>query len=514
MTRAASLSLVLLAFASQTLALSGEFVLSVSTPSTSVATGGPITFTVTVRNAGTEPTPSFGLSLRLDRGRLISTKVPNFRQTSFADGIAGVAPLGAGESRTFEFSGRAINDADAVGQMLRGGAIVNTIVPDDQPVFRSASAEVPITMSAPLIDLALAPQDLPGPPRPIGITEQRVLIRNNGPSAADGVTVTFSFGVLPPDAVRPIGADAPWTCSGDSGNYFSCTTPRLDPGQTSTLMARFETFFARSYAVPIHAFANDATDTNASNNSTTDLFETGVASDFARVLIPLLVDETPGARATWTSEISAIGQQNGTTITFCFLGCPIAISNAFRLFPGRQERLWPFSREHAAPRGAMLYLEKAYAARTTFSARLFSSRSTPSRGVELPIVREAEWRTDAVIIPRVVVDPSHRFMIRVYDPDATPHAGVIVRVFEHDVSRVLAERTIPLETRPDRIASTGLPGYPGYAEASDIFDGIVPAEGSRQVGVAVFGITPGLRLWAFVSATENEGEHVTLITPQ
>ena len=34
------------------------------------------------------------------------------------------------------------------------------------------------------------------------------------------------------------------------------------------------------------------------------------------------------------------------------------------------------------------------------------------------------------------------------------------------------------------------------------------------MGVRVTPLTPGLRIWAFVSVTNNETQHVTTITPQ
>jgi hypothetical protein len=195
---------------------------------------------------------------------------------------------------------------------------------------------------------------------------------------------------------------------------------------------------------------------------------------------------------------------------FCRATCPSNPSNADRPRPNSTERLWPFGNDVSAPHGAMLYIEKPLAADVTFSSRLFSSRTSAARGVELPMVREPEFRNTRLVIPAVVLDPNHRFKLRVYDPDATPNGGVIVRLFDHDLSRVIAERTLPLITRGETVLGTTLPGYPGYAEIDDIF----PTKETREVGIEIIALTTGMRLWAFVSATENEGEHVTLVTPQ
>lgn len=326
------------------------------------------------------------------------------------------------------------------------------------------------------------------------------------------MTIAASF-----DPIRFHSADAPWTCSGGdathTGRYFLCELPQLGAGQTAQLNVRFETFLARSTALTVSTWSANATDRVQDNGVSSGQIISGVASDFAPILIPLLVNETPGARATWTSQLWVWSPGGGATMLYCAVTCPPDRNNTIRLYAPQTERLWPLN-IGGEPRGAMLYVERAFAPQLSFTSRLFSSRTPPSRGVELPIAREHDFRHNRVVIPTVVLDPSHRFMLRVYDPDGQVNGAVRVRIFQGVTDRVLAERILPLTARAERMLDTGLPTFPAYAETADIFDALIPQDGSREVGVEIVSVHTGVRLWAFVSATENEGEHVTIITPQ
>jgi len=64
--------------------------------------------------------------------------------------------------------------------------------------------------------------------------------------------------------------------------------------------------------------------------------------------------------------------------------------------------------------------------------------------------------------------------------------------------------------RPPAPGDTGR--SPGYAEIGDLSQ-IAPLGNASRLAVEVEPLTPGLRIWSFVSVTNNETEHVTIITP-
>jgi Domain of unknown function DUF11 len=496
---------------------------SIATTASSVPTGGTITFSGEVRNTRSAPL-SFGYTFSVDEGRIVAIDDPNCGYVVHYLVQCVVQNLPAGAAIPFQFTAQATNDEAQVGQVLSASVTASTVIPDDQPVFSSSHARVPITRSPALVDLAvtLSPGSFDITPQPLDAIEERITVTNLGPSAASPVTLTFvAHGAT--RALRLVSATAPWTCTPNPGPsaHFACTIARLSPGETSTLRLRLSTTVARSYGVSVFAWTADATDPNRQNSGATGSLVAGAAGDFARVLVPVLADETPGARATWTSHVSAMTLEQDATLFFCTLQCDAggacmsqcrSSSNGLTLVAGRTERIWPGTLPGAAPQGTMVYLPRDAAPRTTFSARLSSSRSSEARGVELPIVHESEFRTDRLVIPSIRLDAGHRFLLRVYDPDAVPGSAVTIRLFEGLLSRVLNEVTLPLATRPDTVFS--LPESPGYTQTAAIFDAVLPATGSRDVGLEIIGLRPGQKIWAFVSATENAGEHVTLITPQ
>lgn len=512
-------SLTLL-FAFLSLPAAAQLSASIATTASSVPTGGMITFSGEVRNTHSSPL-QVGYSLTVDEGRIVSIDDPNCGYV-VRYLVQCTQNLAAGAAIPFRFTAQATNDEAQAGQVLSASVAASSGIPDDQPVFSSAQTRVPITTSPARADLAVTVS--PGPfdtqPQPLDAIDQTITVTNLGPSVAAPVTIAFdAAGAL--RALRLVSASAPWTCTPNPGPsaHFACTIPRLGAGETSTLRLRLSTPLARSYSVQVTAWTADATDPNSTNSTAAGSIVAGTGADFARVLIPILSHETPGAHATWTSHLSAMASGQDATLFFCTVQCDPGgacmsqcRSDGVKLGAGRPERIWPGALPGAAPQGAMMYLERNAEPRTAFSARLSSSRASEARGVELPIVRESEFRTDRLVIPSIRLDAGHRFLLRIYDPDAVPNSGVTIRLFEGFLSRVLVEMTLPLTARQDTVFS--LLAFPGYTQTAAIFDPVLPASGSRDVGLEIIGSRPGQKIWAFVSATENAGEHVTLITPQ
>jgi len=475
----------------------------VTTSAQTAPTGATITFVATVRNPGTSP---FGFTARLQvsPGRLAFAPPECDREGSCP------VSLGPGQTKTITFGGQVTNDTAAVGQQFRGSFSGFTLIPDDMPIQFSGSTAIPITESPARVDLSAAFAPAPAGTE-LGQFERILTITNGGPSNATNLTVTLS---ISPEPLRLLTAFGSWTCNeGPKDKSFTCSLPFLAVGQSSSMRFEFEVGLPRTYTLTAVALTNLATDPAFANNTATLTVLAGSSRDFTRVLAPLLANQTPGAHTTWTSELWVQSMASGTSIVYCRPDCPADLNQATHLVTPAVERLWPVS-PSALPHGAMVYVDSLPAPGTTFSSRLYSAHNSPARAVEVPVVREAQFRQGRLIIPTVVLDPSHRFMLRVYDPDATPNAMVRVRLFRGSPDFTLAERTLVLTTSPTRIPILDVPAFPGYTESSDLFVSEIPTSGSREVGVEVIGVTPGLKLWAFVSATENAGEHVTLVTPQ
>ena len=112
-----------------------------------------------------------------------------------------------------------------------------------------------------------------------------------------------------------------------------------------------------------------------------------------------------------------------------------------------------------------------------------------------------------------------RHVLRIYELDAREReASVRVRMY-----RIVPENREPNAT-PDPLLGQAVVGlrfplpqlldaHPGYAAVSDLST-IAPLGNEDRVRLEIEPVTPGLRIWAFVTVVNNETQHATVITPQ
>jgi hypothetical protein len=111
-----------------------------------------------------------------------------------------------------------------------------------------------------------------------------------------------------------------------------------------------------------------------------------------------------------------------------------------------------------------------------------------------------------------------RQTLRIYELDArVRQASVRVRMY-----RIAPENREP-GAAPDPLLGEStlglqfpspetLDAHPGYAAVSDL-SSIAPPGSATRVRLEIEPVTPGLRLWAFVTVVNNETQHATVITP-
>jgi hypothetical protein len=137
------------------------------------------------------------------------------------------------------------------------------------------------------------------------------------------------------------------------------------------------------------------------------------------------------------------------------------------------------------------------------------ARTATSAGSDIPVPRTADFVNMAVNLLNVPVNPAERVMLRVYDPDdAGPAAAVDIRIYAMDGTA--------LHAHVQQFTSSGYPHWegqpfaPGYIELP-----IEPAitATTDRVRIEVRPIGESLRIWAFVTSTNNASHHVTVIAP-
>ncbi|HET7436672.1 MAG TPA: hypothetical protein VFN10_18330 [Thermoanaerobaculia bacterium] len=229
------------------------------------------------------------------------------------------------------------------------------------------------------------------------------------------------------------------------------------------------------------------------------------------ILLPVHIAGAPlqGANGSrWTTDL-AIHNAGPAEVILGPCGVPSPLPSAcppsyFSVLAGETLRNHAVGFTDAGVNGRLLHVRAELASQLAFSLRVRDlARAAEDDGTELPVVRGEAFRTGTVRLIDVPLAPTSRVLLRVYDLDDRGDGQVRVRVISDDGA---------IADHPLLIAASGyghpggLPFAPGY--------GALPLEGSGNVRVEIEPITPGLRLWAFATVTNNATQHVTVVSPQ
>lgn len=224
------------------------------------------------------------------------------------------------------------------------------------------------------------------------------------------------------------------------------------------------------------------------------LFGQGVPPS-ERILVPIFAQPGPGAFGSfWQSELWVHNDTDEPVQTG--LG-PV--------FPPKTT-IGPLVGDRAVGTpGLVMFTRREHEAHLHFSVRIRDlSRQAQTWGTEIPVVRESEFFTGRMQLLAVPTDGRFRTMLRVYEflGFGLSPGAVRVRFYRTGVSPdvLLHEQTVSL-------AGTGVLAYAQLAS--------LPPEVSDAAPVRI-EIEPlkEMWFWAFVSITNNETQHVTIITPQ
>ncbi|HEX8155059.1 MAG TPA: hypothetical protein VF698_18135 [Thermoanaerobaculia bacterium] len=221
-------------------------------------------------------------------------------------------------------------------------------------------------------------------------------------------------------------------------------------------------------------------------------------SSFERVLVPVIVSEFDGAHGShWATEFW--GRIEGP--------------KPAQLPPlNDPDTVMPVGEDFEIPGGVprngvpALFIEVPTGDyRVSLNLRVRdTSRAATDNGTEIPLPREADFTAAPIQLLNVSSDPRHRIMLRVYESIAEGMAAGRVRV------TVFARgSSLPLETRQLSLEACVLRKVcPGYAELP------ITSHAAEALRVVVEPLEPQRRLWAFITVTNNETQHVTTVTPR
>ncbi len=138
------------------------------------------------------------------------------------------------------------------------------------------------------------------------------------------------------------------------------------------------------------------------------------------------------------------------------------------------------------------------------------SRQSQTWGTSYPVVSEEQFTTGEFGLSDIAVGPQFRSMLRVYDLQSRGSGRLGLRVYAPSSGLspdlLIGEYSLPFNYDP---GSSIL--EPGYLEWS-LWN--LPELGPYEtVRLALTPETSGLRFWGFVTVTNNETQHVTVIEP-
>jgi hypothetical protein len=237
--------------------------------------------------------------------------------------------------------------------------------------------------------------------------------------------------------------------------------------------------------------------------------------DFEPILLPVsLRQPVPGAFGSiWATDfwVAAVGGVVHLELTVQCLACaPERV-----LFNGTLNDIAIGTFPDESP-GELIWLNRADAANARFSLRVRDlSRESQTWGTEIPVVRESQYRTTSITLLNVPLDSRFRVALRAYDPDVHEHQHASFRFDFRDMQggALLASRTVAAVYS----ITSGQTFFPRVAACAQLGDlrGSVPEIANQEiVRVDVSPLGEATRFWAFASVTNNETQHVTLITPQ
>jgi hypothetical protein len=248
----------------------------------------------------------------------------------------------------------------------------------------------------------------------------------------------------------------------------------------------------------------------------------GQSIPLERILLPITVRNAPGAYgSTWNTSLWI---RIDTQASYVFIH---PLSPAVDRDPPYGDIFGPVLAPFSYPisfyrtqpgetAGSLMYVGREQSDDVHLSLRL-SNGTVASNPVELPVVRERSFTTSTLHILGIPLGSSGRAMLRVYGIDPHKLGSVHVRAFLEDradyPNTLLLDSVVPL-TVTQKFSPTSvfdqLPVRPPVAEVS--LSALIP-DSFKQLRLEISPVDPTLRLWGFVSITDNVRQDVVLRTP-
>jgi hypothetical protein len=236
--------------------------------------------------------------------------------------------------------------------------------------------------------------------------------------------------------------------------------------------------------------------------ATATLHYYSATEDWMPLMLPIAALNVPGANGSlWTTESVLVNLGADSIDVLRVFPFPI---NSTHVTAGARQPL-DFVWQQGA--GALIWVPRWALGSLAVNSRVVDvSRQSQTWGTELPVLRCDQLAT-AVTQINVPTDPRFRDMLRVYIPNFVSFRFRVIgkpMVGDETLFDITRDIQLPHLAPPDVT-----PGLPASAAIS-----LETLPNFRAADRLRLTITADLPIWAFVSVTNNETQHVTLVTPQ
>ncbi|HYC61461.1 MAG TPA: hypothetical protein VEK79_18040 [Thermoanaerobaculia bacterium] len=380
---------------------------------------------------------------------------------------------------------------------------------ETDPDLSDNAVVIPMSLnSRPSTDLSISPQNQLHRVQSGDSVSIPLIVANSGTQQITSLTAFFTLPVL--ETIPPLSASgAGWSCGGLAfgPQAVICTRTALAPGEVAPItLTTVAPADGETFTVNARVGGQGFSDPLMANNVGAAVVTTAVeVESWSRVLLPLVGPDVHGANgALWRTETTLLLD---TAIFVEPLHCELVITCL--QFPVGA----PFAYTGVAGAlGQFLHMRSADKAKLHVNTRVYDvSRSTETAGAEIPIVREEDFTSGPISLLGIPVAPHYRHTLRVYDFDGRNGAPVSIRIYSgsETTPRLSLTRTL---SAPGVTVGDHRPLHPGTIQFE--IGQLLPLAGIETLRVDVEPLESGLRLWSFVSVTNNETHHVTTFSAQ
>lgn len=231
---------------------------------------------------------------------------------------------------------------------------------------------------------------------------------------------------------------------------------------------------------------------------------------YERMLVPVVLNADGAFGSSWETRASIYNRSFADIEWLPEVSRPLCVGpTCVTKLPARTSMPLEAFGEH--PEGLVLFVPRSATPLVRFSSIVQTPRDRSQYGTEVRVIREQELRTVPFMIPDVPFDPRYRVQLRVYGVDgATMPMYVGVTVGEDYWAQHPIEMKAPC-TVEELPCNSNSPAY-GTIDLGTAFPWLFDGSANPIYVYPATSLVP-LRYWAFVSITDNETQHVTIITP-